>query len=107
MCKHGSPLLTPPLLPLPLQAMLSLLEVEELELLGIRATFSPSAQRRLAEEQDKHNTRGTWKGGGHRLPANDYPAHDISANRDEILKLSERVELLCQHCKKTTAQVGV
>ena len=34
-----------------------------------------------------------------------YPSHEISSNRDEILKLTERVELLHQHCSDTVSQV--
>ncbi len=83
-----------------------MLELEELELVRLRSTFSPSAQRRLAEEQAKRQTQGSWKGSPIRQPRSDYPAHEISTNRDEILKLSERVELLSQHCKKTASQVG-
>jgi len=81
-----------------MKAMLALLEVQELELDCLRASFSPSAQRKLAEEKEKRKGVPVQR----RFPV--YPNHEISANRDEILKLSERVELLHKHCFETVTQ---
>lgn len=79
--------------------MLTLLEVQELELVRLRATFSPSAQWWLKEEQEKGRVRANAH-----FPT--YPPNEISTNREEILKLSERVELLRKHCSDTVTQVS-
>ena len=78
--------------------MLTLLEVQELELVRLRATFSPSAQWRLEDEQG----RGCVRANAY-LPT--YPPNEITKNREEVLKLSERVELLRKHCSETVTQV--
>ena len=69
-----------------------------MELVRLRATFSPSAQWQLKEEQGRGKVRANSY-----YPT--YPANEISTNREEILKLTERVELLRKHCSDTVTQV--
>ena len=76
------------------QAMLTLLEVRDFELAQLRANFSPTAKQKLASLSNP--------------PAHQWPKfspEDIQKNREEIVKLSERIALLEQHCRDSINQV--
>ena len=75
-----------------------LLELHEFDLVQMRAIFSPSAQKLLLEEKER---RKNFTGNNFVS----YPSHEVTANRDEILKLTERVEFLHKHCIDTIQQV--
>ena len=60
-------------------------------LFQLLATFSPSVRRKLTVDPA--------------TPTCGYPATNVLARKDEIVKLSDRVDLLSHHCKQDLAQV--
>ena len=68
------------------QAMLALLEVQDFELVRFRAQFSPSSMQKFGSLME-------------------FPPEEVKKNRDEIVKLSERIQLLEKHCRDSITQV--
>ena len=76
------------------QSMLSALEDQESVLFQLLATFSPSVRRKLSVDPTKAASS----------PALGYPPANVVARKDEIVKLSDRVDLLSRHCKQVLVQ---
>ena len=74
--------------------MLALLEVRGCELAQLRTTLSPSSKRKFAPTK---NSLAPW--------GPNFPPEEVKGNRQEIVKLSERIELLEKHCRDSIAQV--
>ena len=114
--------------------MLTILEVLDTELTQLRATFSPLAKRRLEEMEtlktvsnstvypkeqvSTHTHTHTHKRGGcsqtvlcdGSINVHSHlttPTPQVADHKDEILKLSERVGILRQHCAEAVEQVRV
>ena len=104
--------------------MLTLLEKFDMELVHMRASFSPSAQRKLQELREKSLRRLTLTsqvqqnggssgdrddpsllvvGGAMGAAEYNYPFEEISASREVILKLTDRVEVLLKRCRETVS----
>ena len=78
-----------------LQAMLTLLEVQDFELANLRATLSPTSKRKLALLANPPAPR--WP---------KFSPEEIRKNREEIMKLSDRIALLEKHCEDSITQVS-
>ena len=76
------------------QAMLTLLEVQDFELVRLRAQFSPSCKQKFGSLVNPPAAQ--WP---------EFPPEEVKKNRDEIVKLSERIQLLEKHCRDSIAQV--
>ena len=77
-----------------LQAMLALLEVQDFELVRLRAQFSPSSKHKFGSLANLPASR--WQ---------EFPPEEVKSNHDEIVKLSERIQLLEKHCRDGITQV--
>ena len=82
--------------------MLTILEVQDLELLRLRALYSPDDQHRLEarERERKGRQSPTWK--DHTVS---YPVGEVKAKKEEIDKLTQRIGLLRNHCEESIQQV--
>ena len=74
--------------------MLTLLEVQGLELVRLRANFSPTSKKNLSSFVSTSALR--WP---------NFPPEEIQKNKEEIVKLSERLKLLEKHCIDSISQV--
>ena len=86
--------------------MLTILEVQDLELLRLRALYSPDDQQRLEarERERKGRLSPTWK--DHHT-ADSYSVSEVKGKKEEIDKLTQRIGLLRNHCEESIQQVNV
>ena len=84
------------------QAMLSILEVQDLELLRLRALYSSDDLRRLElrEKERKEKLSPSWKD-----HSGNYPVEEVKKKKEEIEKLTQRIALLKNHCEESIQQV--
>ena len=86
--------------------MLTILEVQDLELLRLRALYSPDDQQRLEarERERKGRLSPTWK--DHHAAVS-YSVGEVKGKKEEIDKLTQRIGLLRNHCEESIQQVNV
>lgn len=84
------------------QAMLTILEVQDVELLRLRALYSSDDLRRLEvhEKERKGRQSPTWKD-----HSASYPVKEVKEKKEEIEKLTQRIALLKNHCEESIEQV--
>ena len=82
--------------------MLTILEVQGLELLRLRALYCSDDLRRLElrEKDRKERLSPTWK----ERPVS-YSVKEVKEKKEEIEKLTERIALLKKHCEESIEQV--
>ena len=83
--------------------MLTILEVQDLELLRLRALYSPDDQHRLEarERERKGRQSPSWK--DHASVS--YSVGEVKGKKEEIDKLTQRIGLLRNHCEESIQQV--
>ena len=84
------------------QAMLTILEVQDLELLRLRALYCSDDLRRLEirEKERKGRQSPAWR--DHPVS---YTLAEVKGKKEEIEKLTQRIALLRNHCEESIQQV--